>query len=77
MILKTFPSATPFFHKYLIYTDSSGKEWIARGGPQYDWSIQTGWGVIDTRKGPYVDDPNESVKDDWDADRDDPVELII
>lgn len=24
-----------FFHKYIIYTDKNGNQWIARGGPEY------------------------------------------
>lgn len=24
----------PAYHKYIVYTDKNGEEWIARGGPR-------------------------------------------
>ena len=54
-----------FYHKYILYTDSAGKEWGARGGPQNDVAnsdflkgeagfMPSPFGRIDTQWGPFA-----------------------
>ncbi len=59
-----------FYHKYIIYTDRNGKQWIARGGPQSDdflnpGLLDTSWGVLDRSFKEYLNaktDPRETIK---------------
>ena len=52
------------YHKYILYTDNTGKEFYARGGPVSSFSSTTGW-VIETVSGEYTKDTM-----DWDPSRD-------
>jgi hypothetical protein len=27
-----------YYHKYIVYTDSNGNQYAARGGPEHGWS---------------------------------------
>lgn len=50
---------TPFYHKVIIYTDSNGKEWYARGGTTINEGISNSQlnaplGFINTETGAYV-----------------------
>jgi hypothetical protein len=68
-----FGDNLPFYHKYLIYTDSEGKEFYFRGGPQ--GNMPGAWGDIDIERGPY----DERCKD-WNPDHlnnPDPSETIL
>ncbi|WUR14695.1 calcium-binding protein [[Empedobacter] haloabium] len=58
-----------YYHKYIVYTDSAGNQWGARGGPtrQPDGSF----GDIRTTVGPY-----DSRFPDFDPENDDPREII-
>ena len=60
----------PPFHKYIIYTDSNGKEWYARGGSTevggpFPWS-----GDVDTDYGEYVKPVGDNRSPDWNIDKD-------
>lgn len=74
-----FGDTTPVYHKYIIYTNSNGDRYYARGGPgNYGPGAQNGkdvssspFGPIDTEHGKYeVDTP------DWDSDNNNPSEFI-
>ncbi|WOS62026.1 calcium-binding protein [Sinorhizobium fredii] len=62
---------TPYYHKYIVYTDSNGDKWYARGGPDYFSSGH--FMKLHTQYGAYIDDPSVI---DWDAGMDDPSEVI-
>ncbi len=51
------------YHKYILYTNSAGEQFYARGGP--DVSASPEFGTIDTEFGEY----NKDTKD-WDPARD-------
>lgn len=69
----------PAYHKYIIYTDSNGNRFYARGGPgnfgpgSEDGSEASSspFGPIQAEHGEYV--PGTS---DWDYEGDDPSEII-
>lgn len=64
------------YHKYYVYTDASGNQEYARGGPTpFGWPFPLG--DIQTQHGPYVD-PDLTGKDspDWDRENDNPREII-
>lgn len=63
---------TPFYHKYIIYTDSNGKEYFARGGPGNLLDGNGILGQITTLHGAYVEGA-----EDWDYEHDDPSETIF
>jgi len=71
------PLANNYYHKYLVYTNNDGVQFYARGGPEndslIDWigSDGTDWGRLVTEYGIYGP---SSI--DWDAEGDDPVELL-
>ena len=70
------PVGVPVFHKYIIYTDSSGTQWYARGGPASGTpgATVTGpspLGDIVTEHGEYTANTR-----DWDQEGDDPHEII-
>ena len=77
---------SPIYHKYIVYTDSSGNVYYARGGPAAgdDYadrhpgtsegsSLLRPLGDIVTEYGLFVDSP---LNPDWDPDNDDPRETL-
>lgn len=73
------------YHKYLIYTDSDGDQWIARGGPENgdgyddrghtDYSLPATFGRVVTEIVPY--DLLDSNTPDRDLENDDPREVLL
>lgn len=59
----------PFYHKYIVYTDSNGDKFYARGGPA--WFDDGKFLRIDTLHGSYTQGTL-----DWDDNADDPSEQI-
>ncbi len=66
------------YHKYYVYTDASGKQYAARGGPTpFGWPFP--FGDITTEHGPYEErNPEKGIKGfpDWDPENDDPRETV-
>lgn len=63
-----------FYHKYIVYTDSDGAKWFARGGPSSGIMAPLpviGFGYVHTITGAYLDG---SI--DWDRDNIDQTETI-
>ena len=64
------PIAGGFAHLFVVYTDSNGQQWIARGGKDDNsWEIATQVAVV--TKG----DPNTGTKDDESVDT--PVATLL
>jgi len=61
------------YHKYIVYTDSNGDQWYARGGPSISMAPLpvVGFGYLDTIHGAYDD-----TTADWDRDNNDEHEVI-
>ncbi|WP_306118877.1 MULTISPECIES: hypothetical protein [unclassified Roseitalea] len=60
---------TPYYHKYIIYTDSNGDRFYARSGP--NWLVDGKFVKITSEYGAYV----QGTKD-WDDPPNDPSETI-
>src|SRR5450830_1649362 len=58
-----------YYHKYIVYTDSTGKQWAARGGPA--GGPDGSFGNIETQVAPY-----QPGFIDFDPENDDPREII-
>ena len=63
-----FVGGLGFYHKYILYTNSAGQQFYARGGP----GIINEPGTIVTENGEY-----NKYSRDWDADGTHPRETII